>query len=632
MLEALRIRGLGVIDEADLELAPGLTVVTGETGAGKTMVVTALSLLLGARADPGAIRLGADRLQVEGRWRLPAGSAALERAADAGADVDDEELIAIRSVNAAGRSRAHLGGASVPVGVLASIGETLVDLHSQSDQIALLRPARQLDALDRFARRHDPATGTALDDYRLAYQELRDADLELRALTAAALERAAERERLMFGLTEIEKVEPADGEDAALAAEATRLAHADDLQAAAATGVSALSGDEAALALDTDVLALLGQARKSIQAMAGHDARLSELGQRLDELAMLAGDLAADLSSYVADTETDPTRLAAIDERRAALAALTRRYGADVDAVLAWGRRAAVRIGELDGSDDRLTVLTAERDGLRARVASLGATLHDGRVRSAAVFAELTGAELRELAMPHARVEFAVTTRSDPDGILVAGVVADDHDDSDGGSGEPGPVGFGPDGIDTVELLLAPHPGAPARPLGRGASGGELSRVMLACHVVLGAGSNIPTYVFDEVDAGVGGAAAVEVGRRLAQLAQHGQVVVVTHLAQVAAFADRHYVVSKNSDGTITSSGLRWVLDDERVAELARMLAGDEASAVSRAHARELLESAGSLPIAPPAGPPPGLLTSDVITPKRKAARATTAGNTRPRV
>ncbi|HEY8788484.1 MAG TPA: DNA repair protein RecN [Actinopolymorphaceae bacterium] len=617
MLEALRIRGLGVIDEADLELAPGLTVVTGETGAGKTMVVTALSLLLGARADPGAIRLGADRLQVEGRWRLAPGSAVLERAADAGADVEDDELIAIRSVNAAGRSRAHLGGASVPVGVLASIGENLVDLHSQSDQIALLRPARQLDALDRFARLHDPATGAALDDYRLAYQELRDADIELSTLTAAALERAAERERLMFGLGEIEKVEPADGEDAALAAEATRLAHADDLQAAAATAVVALSGDEGALTVETDVLALLGQARKSVQAMAGHDARLAELGQRLDELAMLAGDLAADLSSYVADTETDPTRLAAIDERRTALAALTRRYGADIDAVLEWGRRAGVRVGELDGSDDRLIVLTAERDGLRARVAELGATLHDGRVRSAAVFAELTGAELRELAMPHARVEFAVATRLDADGIVVTvvdGIGADQL--------EPGPVAFGPDGIDTVELLLAPHPGAPARPLTRGASGGELSRVMLACHVVLGAGSNIPTYVFDEVDAGVGGSAAVEVGRRLAQLAQHGQVVVVTHLAQVAAFADRHYVVSKNSDGTITSSGLRCVLDDERVAELARMLAGDEASAVSRAHARELLDSA----VAPPTGP----LTSDVIEPKRRTARRAAGRNTRP--
>jgi len=609
MLEALRIRGLGVIDEADLDLAPGLTVVTGETGAGKTMVVTALSLLLGARADPGAIRLGADRLQVEGRWRLPTGSAALERAADAGADVEDDELIAIRSVTTAGRSRAHLGGASVPVGVLAAIGENLVDLHSQSDQIALLRPARQLDALDRFAGRHDPATGGALDDYRLAYRELRDAETELAALTAAALERAAERERLLFGLAEIEKVEPIDGEDMSLAAEATRLAHADDLLAAAATAVVALSGDEAALTVDSDVLTLLGQARKSVQAMAGHDARLADLGQRLDELAMLTGDLAADLSSYLADTETDPTRLGVIDERRAALAALTRRYGVDIDAVLAWARHAAVRVGELDGSDDRLAVLTAERDGLRARVAALGAVLHLGRVRSAAVFADLTGAELRDLAMPHARVEFAVTTRPDSDGIEVPGL--GDTGNSDGT--EPGAVAFGPDGIDTVELLLAPHPGAPARPLARGASGGELSRVMLACHVVLGAGSAIPTYVFDEVDAGVGGAAAVEVGRRLAQLAQHGQVVVVTHLAQVAAFADRHYVVSKNSDGTITSSGLRCVLDDERVAELARMLAGDEASAVSRAHARELLASAVVGPTRP--------LTSDVFKPKRRVPR-----------
>jgi DNA repair protein RecN (Recombination protein N) len=406
----------------------------------------------------------------------------------------------------------------------------------------------------------------------------------------------AERDRLLFGLEEIDKVAPAAGEDIALTAESARLAHADDLQAAAAVAATALSGDEGAFDDDGNVLGLLGRARKAVQSMAAHDDRLAELGTRLDELAMLTGDLAADLSGYVADTETDPTRLAAIGERRAALAALTRRYGTDVDAVLSWAAAAAERVAELDGSDERIAELTDASTRLRAELSQLASELHDVRVRAADEFAERAGAELRELAMPHARVEFSIEAKQDA------------------------PGGFGPDGTDSVELLLAPHPGAPARPLGRGASGGELSRVMLACDVVLGAGSEVPTYVFDEVDAGVGGAAAVEVGRRLAQLSRSGQVIVVTHLAQVAAFADRHYVVTKNSDGTITSSGLRRVEDADRVTELARMLAGDESSAVSQAHARELLDSATSPP------------TRDVIRPKRRRARRQASSNTPPGV
>jgi len=614
MLTEITLSGLGVIDGAELEFAPGFTVVTGETGAGKTMVVTGLSLLLGGRAERGAVRAGCTRAVVQGRWRLPADADQLTRAADAGAELDPAggseageddavELIALRTVTGEGRSRAHLGGAPVPVGVLGQVTGTLVELHGQSDQIELLRPRRQLDALDLFAgaqsgRRRateaaragaqpaprGPAFTAALADYRRTYRELRETTDEHDRLAAAATQRRADRERLLHGLEQIDQVAPAPGEDRALQAEAARLAHADDLRTAAATAAAALNGDPQAAdspAGDIDVITLLGQARKAAQGMAEHDDRLAALAQRLDELALLATDLAGDLSGYAADIDTDPARLAAIDDRRAALAGLTRRYGDDIDAVLAWARAAAEQVTALDGSDERVDELAAHADRLRAELADLGLAVHAGRLQAAAAFGRAVTAELAALAMPNATVEVEVATtpaQADEPGVTCGETT----------------VAFGPDGLDSVELLLTPHAGAGPRPLAKGASGGELSRVMLACEVVLGAHTGVATFVFDEVDAGVGGSAAIEVGARLAALARHGQVVVVTHLAQVAAFADRHYVVSKSDDGSITRSGVYAVDGDDRVAELARMLAGDADSEVSRAHARELLAGAAT--------------------------------------
>jgi DNA repair protein RecN (Recombination protein N) len=601
MLTEITIGGLGVIDAAELELAPGFTVVTGETGAGKTMVVTGLSLLLGGRADTGAVRTGQPRAVVQGRWRLPIGAPELARAAEAGATIDEVadkpageraafgELIAVRSVTGEGRSRAHLGGTAVPVGVLGELGSTLVELHGQSDQIDLLRPRRQLQALDLFAAAHSAGTGRGvargaafsrlLEDYRRTYAELHELSAEHDRLAAEEADRRAERERLLHGLEQIEQVAPAPGEDVALEAEANRLAHADDLRTAAANAAIALSGDPQAAFDDVDVLTLLGQARKSAQSMAEHDERLAGLAGRLDELALLAGDLASDLSGYAADIDTDPARLAAIDERRGALAGLTRRYGDDVDAVLAWSRQAAEQVQELAARDERVTQLAARCQQITGRLAELAGALHAGRRQAAVAFGQAVTAELAALAMPNATVDVDVR--------VVPAVSGQPTVDCDGIR-----AGLGPDGVDAVELRLTPHTGAAPRPLAKGASGGELSRVMLACEVVLGAHTGVPTFVFDEVDAGVGGSAAVEVGARLAMLARHGQVLVVTHLAQVAAFADRHYVVGKNDDGSVTRSGVRLVTDEERVTELARMLAGDAGSDVSRAHARELLAGA----------------------------------------
>ena len=586
MLTDLRISGLGVIESAELELSAGLTVVTGETGAGKTMVVNGLSLLLGDRADAAAVRPGAGRAVVEGRWRLAPDSPLLARAADAGADIDGAELLAVRSVTDQGRSRAHLGGTSVPVGLLAELGRHLVSLHSQSDQIDLLRPRRQLEALDAYARSlSGSAHGEAQTRYAHTYTDLLRVRAEFAELTAAATARADERERLLFALGEIEAVAPQPGEDAALAEESARLAHADDLRAAAGVATRALSGDEFAAETGDDVLGLLGQARKSAASMTAHDPRLADLATRLDELSTVAGELAVDLATYTESVEVDPARLSAIEDRRAALGQLTRRHGGSVDAVLQWSRAAADRVTALMGADDRITELAGRAEDLLAELSELAALLHRNRLDAAERFAGHASTELAALAMPSAKVAFEVTTVEDPDGLAVDGATLD----------------FGPDGVDSCDLLLAPHTGAPLRPLAKGASGGELSRVMLACEVVLGTDSTVPTFVFDEVDAGVGGAAAVEVGRRLARLATTGQVVVVTHLAQVAAFADRHLVVRKDDDGSFTSSGVTVVTGEDRVAELARMLGGDASSPVALAHARELADQ--SLPAAPSSSP-----------------------------
>ncbi|ONK15325.1 DNA repair protein RecN [Streptomyces sp. MP131-18] len=585
VLEEMRIKDLGVIDDAIVELSSGFTAVTGETGAGKTMVVTSLGLLLGGRADAGYVRAGAAAAVVEGRIAVAPDSAAAHRAGEAGAELDEGALLVSRTVSAEGRSRAHVGGRTVPAGLLGELGEDLVAVHGQTDQQGLLRPARQRRALDRYAGR---AVSAPLVDYRETYQRLRAVAAELAELTTRARERAQEADLLRFGLDEIAAAEPRAGEEAELAAEAARLGHAEALAAAAATAHGALAGDPADPE-GVDAVTLAGGAHRALQAVRDHDPALAGLADRLGEVAILLADISGDLAGYADGLDADPLRLAAVEERRAALTHLIRKY-ADRDgdtegctAVLAWAEHGAARLAELDGDDDRIGELTAERDALRDRLAGLAATLTDARREAAKRFADAVTEELAQLAMPHARILVDVRlTEAAPDD--------EDAIDLDGRQ-----VAVGPHGADEVELLLAPHPGAPARPIAKGASGGELSRVMLAVEVVFADAAPVPTYLFDEVDAGVGGKAAVEVGRRLARLADSAQVVVVTHLPQVAAFADRHLVVEKTSDGSVTRSGVRSVHGEGRVRELSRMLAGQEDSSLARAHAEELLATAASL-------------------------------------
>jgi DNA repair protein RecN (Recombination protein N) len=565
MLEEVRINGLGVIDDAVLELSAGFTALTGETGAGKTMVVTALGLLFGGRADPARVRPGAARAAVEGR--LLVSPEVAREVEDAGGDLDEDGsvLVLSRSVSAEGRSRAFAGGRSVPVSLLQVLADNLVAVHGQADQQQLLKPGRQRDALDRFG---GPELAVVLSDYRRVFGRHRAAREELEALTRAERERAAEAETLRLGLAEIEAAAPVAGEDATLLAEDERLSNADGLHAAAAAAHEALAGDPAASAVDaSDALTLLGIAGRALEPVRSHDPVLAGLAGRLSEASYLVSDLAADLASYTESLDSDPARLAAVQERRATLGRLVRAYGgpsADVAGVLDWAKQAGARLAELEGDTDKLAALTDEEAELATQVGSLAADLTALRSAAAQRFATEVTAELTELAMPHASLT-AVLTELD----------------------EPGPFG-----ADDVEIRLAAHPGAPPLPLQKGASGGELSRVMLAIEVVFAGADPVPTFVFDEVDAGVGGKAAVEIGRRLARLARSAQVIVVTHLPQVAAFADNHLVVEKSGDGLVTSSGVTRLDQAARIRELSRMLAGLEDSEFGQAHAEELLAMA----------------------------------------
>src|SRR5450432_2296574 len=564
MLEELRISGLGVIDDAVLDLSPGLTVVTGETGAGKTMVVTGLGLLFGGRADAGLVRSGSTRAAIDGRLRVPPSGRVAARVDELGGDLEDETLLLSRIVGADGRSRAQVGGRSVPVGTLAELADELIAVHGQTDQLRLRAPARQRDSIDRFG---GDDVGVPLGAYRDVYRKYLDVETTLTELNERARDRAREADVLRFGLAEIDKAAPQPAEDVALSSEVGRLTHADALRGAALSAHAGLLGDPAGDDIP-DAVGLVAGARAGLERVADHDPALKVMADRLAEAGYLLSDVAADLAAYADDIDADPLRLAAAQERQSVLAGLIRKYaattGGGTDAVITWASEATMRLAELENDDTRLTELAAEATQLRAAMIALAEQLSAARVMAANRFADGVTIELRDLAMPHAIVTVDVRTSAS----------------------------YGPHGADDVEVLLTPHPGAPARPLAKGASGGELSRVMLAVEVVFAGADPVPTFVFDEVDAGVGGRAAVEVGRRLARLARVAQVIVVTHLPQVAAFADRHLVVVKSDDGLVTRSGITSLDDTGRVAELSRMLAGIEGSALAQGHAGELLAAA----------------------------------------
>ncbi|MFT4051939.1 MAG: DNA repair protein RecN [Microbacterium sp.] len=561
MIEQITLRDLGVIAQAVLPMGPGFTAITGETGAGKTMVVTGLGLLMGVRSDADAVRSGAAQAVVEGVWIVPERGAVSERVMDAGGEVEPlgdgrAELYLSRTVTAEGRSRASVGGRAAPAGVLADLAEELVVVHGQSDQLRLRSASAQREALDRFGGEQVAA---ALAEYRARYGEVRALNAEVAELTERRDERAREADELRAALAEIEQLDPQPGEDAALAQRAERLANAEELRLAATIAHEALSGDGDA----ADVVGLLAQARRALERAAGGGEALRGYVATLEELGYQASDLAAELSGYLADLdETGPHELAVVEERRAAIGTLVRAHGS-LAAALALRDSGSERLAELDDDGDRIDRLTAEAEAAAVALDAVAERLTHARTEAARRLGAAVTEELRALALPDAKVVVAV----DPAPPSAAGAF----------------------GRDEVRILLAPHPGADLRPVARSASGGELSRVMLAIEVVIAGRETVPTFVFDEIDAGIGGAAAIEVGRRLAALAATSQVVVVTHLAQVAAFANNHLTVVKASDGSVTASSVRALGGAEREAEMARLLSGMPDSGAALEHARELL-------------------------------------------
>ncbi|WP_314130811.1 DNA repair protein RecN [Rothia mucilaginosa] len=569
MIEEIHIRDLGIITDARLPLEPGFSVLTGETGAGKTMVVTALGMLLGARSDASSVRNGAKSALAEAVIRLPHGHRALELAEEAGGtaeDIDEQtsELLLARTVNASGRSRAHVGGCSAPIGTLSQIGQTLVAVHGQSDQLRLKSAAEQRQSLDLYAGEE---LANLLEKYRENYERYRAAAAELKEVRENSRARALEAQTLQGALEEISALNPQAGEEEELKAEMVKLMNVEALRIASATASAALSGSEYSAGDEQSVMSLLDASRSALQAQADADEELASLAARVNELLILATDISSDLSSYMASLDVEgPERLAQVQTRRAQLATLTRKYGADIAEVLEWAEESRARLETLVDDPQRQETLETELVQLRKVLGAQAEELTALRRAAAQKLADAVSEELTALAMPNASLAVEVAEAEK----------------------------FSVHGRDTVTFMLAPHRTAVPRPLCKGASGGELSRVMLALEVVLAEVDPVPTFIFDEVDSGVGGKAAIEIGRRLAMLARHVQVLVVTHLPQVAAFADQHILVLKNDDASL--SKVKVLSEEERVVELARMLSGHDQSESAREHARELLAAGREVP------------------------------------
>lgn len=568
MLADITITDLGVIHHATAELSTGLTVLTGETGAGKTMVVTGLRLLAGSRADASRVRTGADKAVVEGSFladELSTGAqqavAELVESGGGAADENGEYLVA-RTVSAQGRSKAHLGGRSVPAAKLAEFSSYVLAIHGQNDQLRLLAPEQQRAALDRYA----PENARLLQNYQQHYREWKKLQRDLKVRTESRRELAQEVDRLQFAIDEIEQIAPEPGEDEQLIQRIRRLQDVDSLREQAMAALTAIDGPEAAGGEDgfteTDPAStLLGQAESAVRD--SEDPQLAAIADKLGEITTQLGEISAELGGFLGELPADPDELEASLQRQHELKTLTRKYAPTISEVITWKDEASVRLSSIDTSAQALEELqkqvkVAEKD-MRAAASELTAA----RRSAAGELEEAVTAEIQGLAMPKARLEVAVR--------------------------EIAPSDYG---ADEIELLLAPNDAARAQPLSTAASGGELSRVMLALEVIISAGTTGATMVFDEVDAGVGGRAAVEIGRRLARLAVHNQVIVVTHLPQVAAYADTHLHVAKEVTDETVTSGVLTLDHDQRVEELARMLAGLDDTATGRAHAAELLEKA----------------------------------------
>ena len=552
MIENLSIRSLGVISSAQLELTKGFTAITGETGAGKTMLLTGLGLLLGERADSSVVRSGEKQLVVEGRI-ISADQNLHARLEELGAEVEAGEILINRIVSSDGRSKAAIGGISVPVSVLNSVAQELVTVHGQSEQIRLRSLAKQRDALDAFG---GEKLLQALGAYSQVFQQFKELQQRLERLRSSSEQDAFRIERLKEQIAELERIAPVEAELQEVSAQLERLSNVESLRLAASEVYEIVAGEE------LDVRSQLGRAKRTLESSS--DPKLRDLAQQIADATAVVNEIALDISSYLTDLDADPQTLDALQRRKAELTALERKYGSTSDELSQLLPSLQAELLDLDSSDEQLEKLEIQLAATESHLAKAASQLSELRISAAEKLAKSVSEELAKLAMADAKLSISVSP-----------------------SGE-----FDSFGADRVEFLLMNHAGSEPRPLSKGASGGELSRIMLAIELVLAGKQPLPTMIFDEVDAGVGGAAAVELGRRLKKLAESTQVIVVTHLPQVAAFADQQIQIFKDQSGGVSASSVRVLSSEERVKELARMLSGSSESEVALSHAKELLSQA----------------------------------------
>jgi len=550
LIETLSIRSLGVISAAQLELQPGFTAITGETGAGKTMLLTGLGLLLGERADSSVVRSGEKQLLVEGRI-ISSDPQLQEKLAELGAEVSAGEILINRTVSTDGRSRAAIGGASVPISTLNAVAQELVTVHGQSEQIRLKSIAKQREALDQFG---GEKLAAALNSYSLLYGQFRELEQRLARMRSSSEQDSFKISKLTEQIADLERLEPKLGELVTISEQLTRLSNVEGLRLAASEAHELLAGEE------LDARSQIGRAKRILESSS--DNKLREIADLAAEATGLINEIALQLSTYLSDLEADPQTLDQLQRRKAELIALERKYGFSLDELAEQLPSLQAQLLDLDSSEEQIEKLEVQLAAMESQLAAAAKDLSQERKKAAKELSKRVSDELSQLAMGDAQLEISI------------GELAE----------------FEASGADRVEFLLANRSGAEPRPLAKGASGGELSRIMLAIELVLAGKSPLPTMIFDEVDAGVGGGAAVELGRRLRELAKSTQVIVVTHLPQVAAFADHQIRIFKDSTGGVSASSVSVLNQIEREQELARMLSGNSDSEIALSHAKELLQ------------------------------------------
>lgn len=565
LLQEISIRGLGVIENANVEFKPGLNVITGETGAGKTMLLTALSLILGGKADSDLVRIGHERALVSGSFQLPKPQSEDLKELLESYDVlpEEETLLLNRNISKDGKSRALAGGSNTTAAALGEIGATLIEIHGQHANLVLSKANKQREILDGFC-------GEKLEPVLANYQGLLADYIKIKEQVSELVKALSNKEKLIAELKEVDadfkRVKPKSGELQELDNQISKLESVEDLRIAVTGAVAALNDEE------QGALNGLQRGRRFLQGIRGKDAELDGLHERIADSLLNLVDAAGDLERYLESLAADPNALENALQRRSILLSFLKKYGSSTEREVAYeeaityGAQAAARISDLAGGDETIEKLKSQMHKVRGDLCIAAQSVSQVRGEHAVEFAKLIEKELHQLAMPKAKLKVNVNSKK----------IENDAD-------------FQSHGVDDVFMEFTAHGGTELLPIAKAASGGELSRLMLGIEVVIAQSYPVGTYIFDEVDAGVGGKAALDVGRRLKELAKQAQVIVVTHLPQVAIWADHHLVVEKNIDGAVTESSIRVLEADEREVEIARMLSGLADSEHAQEHARELL-------------------------------------------